>query len=90
MRVSCIAGDPGYIHWSISSDVEVYLDGHKQSPEANGRSVLTADDEAGVVIYHLVKPGTRGMVMEYGEDGEFIEYYAYGRVEIRGLPPKTP
>ena len=76
MRISCDADDPGYAEWmklgETRFEVKVFLD------DAEVREVITADEEAGMLVRYRKNDEGRLIV----ENGIFLRETLYGRVEL--------
>lgn len=74
MRISCDPNDPGYDEWKALSGLatRVYLDGVEM------RNVITADEEAGMIVRYKSHMGG-GLIMDRGV---VLRETLYGLVEL--------
>ena len=74
MRISTDRDDPGFVNWRKHGNVDVYLDGERQT------DCFTADEEYGFV--RVVRRDSEGKIVVLRSANEIAWENRYGKVQI--------
>jgi hypothetical protein len=87
MRISADRNDPGYAPHLITRSVRVEFDGIVQGLASTGRAIVTADEEAGTIVYYSRDPNSSQMRLMADGEG-LVKRVAAGKVRVI-LPAKA-
>lgn len=84
MRVSVKRDDPGYT--PAPHAFVVFFNGEEQTLERTGRCIITADEEAGVIVFNKGERTSSGIRFEI-EGDEFKTFTLQGVVRVEQRMP---